>query len=374
NSPRSSLRQSTWPSTPHKTTNPTSQLNSGQSRCHNPGEFVGHAANLTEHHQNLGFYQITSVVDRAYNYERIETFHLPMARLGVELVFDYKAEDLGLQSHFSDLILVDGSWYVNWMPTSLIEASRKVAATEVARDEAKIIVYKTEHPTKRKGPSLEDVQTAIKILAESEEALPSLQQNIDAREPYRMIPKGRRDVDGFQRFSYPPLNKMLAQPKVAPSVSSVTIPPTLPINETVASGKQSGRKPRTEDPSAAHSKRQAIKFGQHLPHKTVEWRRQYGMRSLVESSNNLLKTDAHGDIGNPKKRSGRGYAALYITLAFSVVTSNLRRIATFFKAEAHRLEDANSGSAVKHRTRRRHDALGAPLVRSHDGNPPGPTT
>ena len=151
--------------------------------CHNPGEFVGHAANLTAHHQRLGFNQVTAIVDRAYNYERIETFHLPMARLGVELVFDYKAEDLGLQSHFSDLILVDGSWYVNWMPKSLIEASRKVAATEAARDEAKIVVYKTEHPTKRKGPSFEDVQTAMRNLTDSEEALPNLQRNIDAREP-----------------------------------------------------------------------------------------------------------------------------------------------------------------------------------------------
>lgn len=123
------------------------------------------------------------------------------------------------------------------MPTSLIEASRKVAATEVARDEAKIIVYKTKHPTKRKGPSFEDDQAAIKTLADSEETLPDLQQNIDAREPYRMIPKGRRDVDGFQRFSYPPLNRLLAQPKVAPKVTSVTIPPTLPINDSVAPGK-----------------------------------------------------------------------------------------------------------------------------------------
>ena len=95
------------------------------------------------------------------------------------------------------------------------------------------------------------------------------------------------------------------------------------------------------------------------------------MRSLVKSSNNLLKTDAHGDIGNPKKRSGRGYAALYLTLTFAVVTSNLKRIATFFKAEAHRIEDASTGSGVKHRTSRRHDALGSPLVRSDREASPG---
>ncbi|MBC7592376.1 MAG: hypothetical protein H7288_00260, partial [Kineosporiaceae bacterium] len=158
-----------------------------------------------------------------------------------------------------------------------------------------------------------------------------------------MIPKGRRDTDGFQRFTYPPLDKMLAQPKVAPTKTSITIPPTLPINEEVASGKQSGRKSRTDASAESHSKRQPIKFGQHLPHKGAGWRRQYGMRSLVESSNSLLKTDSHGDISSTKKRSGRGYAALYLTLTFAVVASNLQRIATFFKAEAHRIEDARSG-------------------------------
>lgn len=333
------------------------------------GRHVGHAANLTERHKKLGFDRFTAIVDRAYNYETIENFHLPMARLGVDLVFDYRAEDLGFQTHFENLILVDGSWYVNWMPEMLIEASRKVADTENARDEAEITIYKMDHPTRRKGPSIEDVQSAVKTLADSKAALPNLQQNIDAREPYRMIPKGRRDADGFQRFTYPPLDKMLAQPKVLPTKTSITIPPTLPINEEVASGKQSGRKSRTEPSAESHSKRQPIKFGQHLPHKGTEWRRQYGMRSLVESSNNLLKTDSHGDISSTKKRSGRGFAALYLTLTFAVVASNLQRIATFFKAEAHRIEDARAGP--KHRTRRRRDKLGTPLPRYETPAPPG---
>ena len=153
-----------------------------------------------------------------------------------------------------------------------------------------------------------------------------------------MVPKGWREVDGFQRFSCPPLNKMLAQPKVAPSVTCVTIPPTPPINDAVASGKQSGRKPCTEDTANAHSKRQPIKFG------------------------------------NLTKRPGRGYAALYLTLTFAIVTSDPKRIVTFFKAEAHRIEDAKTESSVKHRTRRRHDARGTPLVRSGRESPPGPLT
>ena len=87
-----------------------------------------------------------------------------------------------------------------------------------------------------------------------------------------------------------------------------------------------------------------------------------------------MKADAHGDIGNPKRKSGRGYAALYLTLTFAIVTSNLKRIVTFFKAEAHRIEGANTESGVKHRTRRRHDELGTALARSGRESPPGPLT
>src|SRR5699024_6234780 len=63
--------------------------------CHNPGRLVGHAAAMAARHQKLGFDRFLYVVDRAYNNESIETFHLPLARLGVDPVFDYKTDDLG---------------------------------------------------------------------------------------------------------------------------------------------------------------------------------------------------------------------------------------------------------------------------------------
>ena len=90
------------------------------------------------------------------------------------------------------------------------------------------------------------------------------------------------------------------------------------------------------------------------------------MRSLVEASNFLLKTAPHGDIQNPAKRSGRGYAATYLALAFAVVASNLRRIATFFVAEAERMEAATK----KQRVRRRKDELGKPLAKPAPAAPP----
>lgn len=127
------------------------------------------------------------------------------------------------------------------------------------------------------------------------------------------------------------------------------------------------RKPRGERSRKAHSKPQPIKFAQLHPYKGPEWRGHFGMRSLVEASNYLLKTAPHGDIENTSKRSGRGYAAVYLALTFAVVTSNLKRIATFFVKEAERLELA----VKKQRARRRKDDLGRPLAKPALAAPPG---
>ena len=61
------------------------------------------------------------------------------------------------------------------------------------------------------------------------------------------------------------------------------------------------------------------------------------MRSLVEASNNHLKSKNFEDLGNPDKRSGRGYAFQYLLATFMGVSSNLRRIVAFFIEEATRL-------------------------------------
>ena len=315
------------------------------------------------------------VVDRAYNGESIETFHVPAARLGVDLVFDYKKTELGIQSHYKDLILVDGSWYVNWMPERLIGVTREVLEAEGELSKAESILYTAAHsgPTKSTTPAqLDDAAgaelRATKVIAEVASMLPSLHQRLAMREAYRMIPKGHRDHDGYQRFTYPPQAKMLIKAPHTVTATSITIPPTLPFNEAVAAGTQSPRKPRGERSRHSGNKAQPIKFTQHLPYKGPEWRSNFGMRSLVEASNYLLKTAPHGDIENTAKRSGRGYAATYLALAFAVVASNLRRIATFFVAEAESIERANN---TKQRARRRKNDLGKPLLRQAQPAPPG---
>ncbi|TQL47393.1 hypothetical protein FB562_0451 [Homoserinimonas aerilata] len=327
--------------------------------CHAPGRLVGHAAAMTARHMKLGFVRPVLVVDRAYNYERIQTFHEPLIRLGVDTVFDYQVDDLGVQSHFADLQLVDGSWYVEWMPENLVNATRERAKVEEAVADAEVVVYQSQHPTGRKGPTDTEVSAAKKTIADARDGESSLRHRIANRDAYRMIPKGKRDKDGFQRFSYPPFDKMLVRPKALPNVTSITVPPVLPETEGIASGTTSRRKPKSEQSKNTRGKSHPVKFAQHLPYESDEWRAWFGMRNLVETSNKLLKTPLHGDIENVNKRSGRGYAATYMTLAFAAVCSNMRRIATFFHSEAERIQRA----ATLTRTRRRRDERGMPLAR-----------
>ena len=91
-----------------------------------------------------------------------------------------------------------------------------------------------------------------------------------------------------------------------------------------------------------------MKHIQTLPYLSQEWRSTYGMRNLVESSNNLLKLPTAEDMANAGKRSGRGFTFNYLAMAIAVVSSSLNRIVTFFVSEAKRA----SKDQVLHRARR----------------------
>ena len=97
---------------------------------HRPGELIGHGVKLIKRHQQLGFHRILVIADRAYNAEQVENFHIPARLLGCELVIDYTKTDLGVKGYFEDLILVEGNWFVNWMPEDLINASQALPRLE----------------------------------------------------------------------------------------------------------------------------------------------------------------------------------------------------------------------------------------------------
>jgi hypothetical protein len=285
---------------------------------HQPGRLIGHGDRLELSHERLGFNGYLVMADRAYNNEKPENFQLPGRKRGIEYVFDYKSTDLGLQSEHEDLILVDGTWYVTWMPQDLIDASREYMASD--EDLAK-------------GRVKQRIDRA------------SYESKLKSRERYQLKAHGRPDSDGYQRFTYPKPGYLavdratgeLVKPK-APS--SITIP--------LDAGLSKDSKKKNQVMAVKHLQKFAFNGATHRAHK--------GMRSLVEASNNHLKSKNFEDLGNPDKRSGRGYAFHYLASTLMAVSSNLRRIVAFFVDEATQVHDGPLP-----RERRRKEATGQRL-------------
>jgi hypothetical protein len=271
----------------------------------------------------------------------VEDFHLPLRKMGVELVVDYPKDELGQKGEYEDLILVDGNWYVNWMPESLITGGKDLLAHHDAVEAAENAVYiATKGRKKPTVKQLREAREAAAFLATADEAKRPIQKRIEARTPYRMVAKGRPDRDGWQRFSYPDAAGMLAAPTTSMTRNSISVPAML---------NASGRAV------------EALKHVQKYQWRTAQWRQHYGMRSLVESSNNHLKDPEKEDLGNKHKRRGRGFAYHYLASAFMAASSNMRSILTFVEEEARRV--AAAGGAKLPRRRRRKDQHGEPLPR-----------
>jgi hypothetical protein len=126
---------------------------------------------------------------------------------------------------------------------------------------------------------------------------------------------------------------------------------TIPLRITLVDGK--GKKLTAK---AQENKSQPVKHLQKFAHGLEEWRRHYGMRSLVEMSNKLMKHSAAEDLGNSAKRSGRGFAFQFLASALAAASSNLRRLRSFF------VKDAIRAGGKLTRVRRRKDAVGVRLV------------
>ena len=289
---------------------------------HRPGEIIREGLKLLQSHQRLGFNGGLLIADRAYNGEKVKNFHIPVRKRGYELVIDYKKNNLGLQSQFEDLILVDGNWYVTWMPQDLIDATKNY--------QTRLIDPNDKKKTVRQLPK----KTYKSYLA--------------AREAYRMKPKGRPDKDGYQRFIYPTPGTYMAidratGKRVAKPATSTTI--TIPIDAGSAVANDGTR-------------RMALKYVQKFAYQSGEQRKHYGMRSLVESANKSLKAKNYEDLANVSKRSGRGFAFNYLAATLAAVSANLRKIRDFFVKEFQR---EAGGKLV--RERRRKEATGTPLAK-----------
>jgi len=287
---------------------------------HRPGEIIGHGAKLVDSHQRLGFTSGLVIVDRAYNGEKARNFQIPVRLRGCELVIDYKKNDLGLQNQWKDLILVDGNWYVTYMPQKLIDATKNYNTREA-------------NPLDPKKPR--------RILDKK-----TYKTYLENRTAYRMKPKGLPDKDGFQRFLYPAPGSYMAIDRAS---GKRVARPSTPVSVTIPLDAGAPAE-RNRDP------RLAVKHLQKFAYRSEEHRKHFGMRSLVESANKTLKGKNFEDLANVSKRSGRGFAFNYLAATLAAVSANLRKTYDFFVKAAER----DLGEKLS-RERRRKEATGTPL-------------
>lgn len=325
---------------------------------HNPGVLRGHGARLIDFHKRYGFDRFLAYVDRAYNGGTIESFHMPGRLAGVEFVFEYKKTELGLQGWYEDLILVDGNWYVNWMPPGMITATRELRDLNDGLAAAHGALTVASRRNTHTAQQLEQEQSHRDFIANARHQITQLRALTDNRTIYRMKEHGLPDADGAQRFRYPNPENSLTTPTPNATRNSITIPMIVP--ETDAPSHLTKARP-----AGSPRKPQPIKFVQKYPYESPEWNARKGLRNLVEASNRLLKKGTKFNIADPDQRSGRGYAFTYLSVALAVVADNIHRIRAFFYAEAQRADDA---AKPKTRARRRKDANGTPLPRRQPAN------
>ncbi|QYH34591.1 hypothetical protein [Salinibacterium sp. M195] len=297
---------------------------------HKPGQLVGHGMKLIERHKAaFDLDRFLVMADRAYNHSRVETFHIPARKAGVELVIDYRSKDLGLQGAYADLYLVDGNWHVRSMPHKLTDATKDLVELEKSRSEFERAVYNQKRAT---------------LLA-----------RLKNRSAYRVIAKGLPDLDGYQRFTYPTESPVPLAP--LDGKKSIVIPLLIP--ERTFEAKEPGGKSRVLQP---------LKHLQRFAYMSEEWASYYGMRNLVEASNSRFKDANQEDLGNTKKRSGRGFSSNYLVTALAISSFNLRSIAAFIL----KLRDKAVEKPI--RARRRKDENKRPLARlvtAQAAAPPG---
>ena len=318
---------------------------------HKPGELSGHGAKLVASHKRLGFNRRFLVLcDRAYNGGDVDTFHIPVRLMGAELVCDYRKTELGQRSAYAeaDIILVDGSWYVKWMSQELIDATKhyRLRVEELTRNVDRRKLSKDERAA---------LKAALKALKQNH------QKQLESREEYRLKPHGLPDADGYQRFTYPkptymafdPVTQKRIPPRQLPKLpSSVSIP--------IDAGESAQNDGDKQPPPA-------IKWLQKYPHGSVLHKRWYGMRSMVESSNKVLKGKRYENLGDPGKRSGRGFAFQYLIATLMAVSANIRKIAGYFENDAKR----RIGGPLP-RARRRKSVAGISLERARETLPLAP--
>jgi hypothetical protein len=279
--------------------------------AHIPGAIVGEGARLATSLHDRGHQLGHWVVDRAYPNGLPYQFHIAIRRLGAKLVFDYKANDLGVQTSTANgFVMVSGHWFLDNLPKVLREADNVIRDAETKYENAMTGIHKQSLDEKERE---KQKKTAIHELAQAKDLY---QKQIKQRAQYMLKPKGQMTPDGIRRYLVPIDAPGYAKWKATAEFhQGKTVTMKLPTLAELAGGARAG----------------GVKDEQYYQFGTLEWKRAYGLRNTVESANRNAKRSQFEDLADPNKRSVRGNTFTYIVIALALVSENLRQMVSFFK-------------------------------------------
>ncbi|MCR2800236.1 hypothetical protein QNO21_13980 [Microbacterium sp. zg-Y818] len=247
---------------------------------HGPGNITDGPRHAMQAHSRTFEQRGIAATDRAFNGSAPENFQLPLRTDNWEFAFDYKKTDFGHQGSVpgKDIIVVDGAFYVAFMPQELIWATHW---------------YKngTPHPDTGELYSWADIQRIIK-----------------ERRAYQLKRHGSLQSEkknGAQRFTYPDAHSYRAFDPAT--------------NKPLPPGRNKLRGSVLIRPEASF-----VKHLQRHPWGTAEWAAAYAQRNQVESVNADIKRSRFTDIENPQKRTGRGVAFHGLASALMAIAHNIR--------------------------------------------------
>lgn len=256
---------------------------------HRPGEISNVASELIPRLFRLGWPMRQLSVDRAYNNLAPETFHYILIQHDLDAVFDYPKDEVGkIQATYvsgmkkdkdNELVrdnraeqntfyMIGGQWHVKYVPELLVEA---VAHSYLDKSDPRWI-------------------------SEAQ-----LEKRIETLDKYRLVPFGKPDEDGYQRYLLPdptgylPIDPNSGEFQTKPKAKTVTIPLSV-----------------------------GARWQQKYPHKSRAWREAYNLRSTVERTNNLLKHPTLGGLADPNKRPFAGYTAHALAVAMLAAAHNVQ--------------------------------------------------
>ncbi len=234
-----------------------------------------------------------AIADRAYfPNSKPEDLQLPLRALGYDLVFDYRADQLGIRDGHAGAIQVEGAWYCPSMPQPLIDATLDYRVNKVI-DEA------------------------------------TWRQRIEQRRNYLLRAKERPDADGHVPMACPAAGPSATvscplKPAKGRTAGRTRIPIVPAHPDRICTNRASVSFP----PSAGAKYDQALHFG------GPEWQTMYSTaRNTIEGFNGYLKDANREALDQPGRRRIRGYTAQYLFTTLLVVSANIRKLRAFL-AEA----------------------------------------